>query len=231
MKTFYLMTTMVASALAGSALMPLAAHAEASGVAPVRDAKVTEAKAPTASYSMAQAGKLVEDYFNAFTTMSAWFSQHSSNDQWSFEGTLLVKKPGQFVWSYQTPHKQRIIGTGTNVYYVDDEGGQVTQLPIQGGIGKIIGAREVHLDKLGFRVTHVNQQGNELAVTLSPVKPDNQLKSITLTFNVAAKPQLTGILVIDGVGSATQVSLSNIQTGVSIDPKVFKFTPPQYQNN
>jgi outer membrane lipoprotein carrier protein len=227
MKTFYLMTTVLAS----SALMPLAVHAEASGVAPVRSATVAEAKVPTASYSMAQAGKLVEDYFNAFTTMSAWFSQHSSNDQWSFEGTLLVKKPGQFVWSYQTPHKQRIIGTGTNVYYVDDEGGQVTQLPIQGGIGKIIGAREVRLSKLGFKVTHVNQQGNQLDITLSPVKADNQLKSITLNFNIAAKPQLIGMLVIDGVGSATQVSLSNIQTGIAIDPKVFKFTPPQYQNN
>jgi outer membrane lipoprotein carrier protein len=226
MRTYYLMGLMMTSAIA-----PAVTHAEASGVAPVRSAAVTEAKAPTTSYSMAQAGKLVEDYFNAFTTMSAWFSQHSSNDQWSFEGTLLVKKPGQFVWNYQTPHKQRIIGTGTSVYYVDDEGGQVTQLPIQGGIGKIIGAREVRLNKLGFKVTHLNQQGNQLDITLSPVRADNQLKSITLNFNVAAKPQLIGILVIDGVGSATQVSLSNIQTGVSLDPKVFKFTPPQYQNN
>jgi outer membrane lipoprotein carrier protein len=226
MRTYYLMGLMMTSAIG-----PNAVHAEASGVAPVRDAKVTTAKVQTATYSMDQAGKLVEDYFNAFTTMSAWFTQHSSNDQWSHEGTLIVKKPGQFVWNYQSPHKQRIIGTGTAVYYVDDEGGQVTQLPIQGGIGKIIGAKEVHLDKLGFKVTHVRQQGPQLDVTLSPVKPDNQLKSLTLSFNTTGKPQLVGLLVIDGVGSSTQVSLSSIQTGITPDPKIFKFTPPQYQNN
>lgn len=226
MRTYYLMGLMMTSAIAPSGI-----YAEASGVAPVRTAMVKQAAVPTATYSMPQAAKLVEDYFNAFTTMSAWFTQHSSADQWSHEGTLLVKKPGQFVWSYQTPHKQRIIGTGSNVYYVDDEGGQVTQLPIQGGIGKIIGAKEVSLDKLGFKVSHIRQQGNTLDVTLSPVKPDNQLKSLTLTFNTEAKPQLIAILVIDGLGTSTQVSLSNIQTAVAVDPKVFKFTPPQYQNN
>ncbi|HEX2859232.1 MAG TPA: outer-membrane lipoprotein carrier protein LolA [Alphaproteobacteria bacterium] len=226
MRTFYLTALLMASTT-------MLAHAEASGVpANVRVAKVTESKATTPTYSFDQAARMIEDYFNAFTTLTAWFSQHSSNDQWTHEGTLAVKKPGQFVWLYQSPHRQRIISTGTAVYYVDDEGGQVTQLPLQGGIAKLLGAREVKLDKLGFRVTALKQNPQQLDVTLTPLKPDNQLKNIVLTFSATgAKPEISGLSMTDGLGAVTQVTLSDIKTGVSIDPKVFKFTPPQERQN
>jgi outer membrane lipoprotein carrier protein len=218
MRTFYLMLPLLASAAVVVPVMPTLA-ATAPAVA-------------TAEADNARAFKLVEDYFNHITTLSAHFSQHSSNESWTHEGKLLIKRPRQFLWLYETPHKQRVIGTGTAVYYVDDENGQVTQMPLKGGIAKILGAAgDIDLSKLGFAVTQTHQTGTHLDVLLTPTKHDDQIKQVALGFTLAAKPVLNDIIATDNTGVITRVELSDVRAGVALDSKLFKFTPPQYRQN
>lgn len=232
-------------AVAGAMLMAAALEAEAA----VRAATVTQAgrsgaqDGASSGVSLVEAGRLVERYFNGLGTLQADFSQQTTGEAFVQEGTFTLKKPRQFLWQYETPVRQRIISTGTAVYYIDQERSQVTQLPVNAGLARFFNAADFKLAKAGAQVTGVKSTPTRLVVTLKlDGKTDgNQagMTSVVLSFARARGPLPAGssgltleeIAAVDTLDVTTTVRFSNVKTGLVVSAEMFRYTPPQYQTN
>lgn len=199
----------------------------------------TTPKPKVANPDLAAAGTLVEDYFNGLTTLQANFTQTQSDRPRDVaKGTLsLNRTKGQFLWQYVAPVRQQIIGTGTVVYYVDQSAtqgtNQVTQLPVDAGLGRLLRGERLNLSKVGLRVNGVHTKGDSRSISLAalPQRRDEQgLRRVVLSFTgPAANPTLVGFQATDMLGVTTQVSLSNSVRAVVFPRGFFAFTPPQYR--
>ena len=80
------------------------------------------------------AGKaLLDDYLHNVQSMSASFEQSlvDANDivVESSRGSLDIRRPGQFRWSYTEPYEQILVADGTNIWSYDVDLEQVTVKP------------------------------------------------------------------------------------------------------
>jgi outer membrane lipoprotein-sorting protein len=183
---------------------------------------------------LAVAAQTVEKYFNGISTLKANFTQKVTGEPFTSEGTFVWKKPKQFVWTYETPNRQRVISTGAAVYYSDDERHQVTQLPNNAGLARIFNAGRLNLAKSGLRVAAVQNEAHTYAVTLQVVGDDTReaaaVKSLRIAFIRGVKGlTLASMEAIDLTGAVTRIGLNQVQTNVPVDAKVFAFTPGVYK--
>lgn len=236
-----------------------ASAAEVTPTAPVSStvraatARVADVVAPSAT--VAQTGPaispglattLVEDYVNNLGTFKAHFTQKASDEQYTQEGLFYLDKTkgraGRFLWDYQSPNRQRLIATGTALYFVDDEsGGAVTQLPVKSGLSRLFTGQTLSLAKEGLKVTGTRATPTRLEVVMVPVVADKDdqsgVKTITLTFlrspvgpGVEGPLQLVKTEALDALGVSTAISFDDAQTGMPLQPRLFAFTPPQATN-
>lgn len=183
----------------------------------------------------------VEGYFNTLSTLQADFSQSVTGQDMASEGMFSYKRPRQFLFQYDTPTKQKIVSTGTAVYYVDQSSGhdsQVTQLPMSAGLGRIFGAKHLDLKDAGLRVSQAAQTASVLRVLVMAekvVKMDDQagLKQAWLVFDRldGDKLQLARIEALDTLGVTTTVTFSHIKTGIPLSGSLFEYTPGVYKNS
>lgn len=200
---------------------------------------VTHAPLVAGEFTKTQAATLVENYFNGLTTLKAEFAQRSTGEAFVQEGTFYLKKPRQFVWQYETPNRQRVIGTGTAVYYQDQSSGpngQVTQLPNNGGMSFLFGGKKVSLAEQGLKVTEVVSNNREVRVSMvTDTKRRDDMGGVErVNLGFARKGgtlELALLEAVDITGVLTKLQLANVQRGVVLDKNLFAFVPPQYREN
>jgi outer membrane lipoprotein-sorting protein len=192
----------------------------------------------------AKAAAELEAYFNAMTTLEANFTQtqsaNSSNQPREVQkGTFKANRPkGQFVWQYVTPIRQKVVGTGTAVYYIDQSAragdGQVTQLPIDAGMGRLLRGGLLSLRAMQLEVAGVREHNGVRHIALTPSagagSAANQgLKQleVMLATPKGAKPTLVAFSATDALGVTMRISLSEVRAGGVIPAKTFAYTPPQ----
>lgn len=243
MNKFYsglLLWAMAASAAAPVLAAPTGNVRTASVTVPnVRVASTSRAEPGSASdISMETATRMVEGYFNGLTTMQADFTQSVTGEKTSSTGTFYLRKPRQFLWQYETPERQKIISTGSAVYYVNGDSGQVTQLPTNAGMARLFNRPYLKLAEQGLRVTGVQSSPSVLAVTLevdkrSFVEDQAGVRSLRLVFErlPGGNLRIHEVDVLDALNTTTRVTFSNIQTGVRFDRDMFDFTPGVYKEN
>lgn len=217
MRTLYLMLLALAMGSLGFAQSPT----------------VVKPKVPNAD--LLAATRLVEDYFNNLNTLQASFTQQQTDRPKQLAQGIfsLNRSQGQFLWQYQTPVRQQIIGTGTAVYYRDQSAtrgdNQVTQLPLDAGMGRLLRGEKLNLSKVGLRVNGMKSLNDTSTIQLAalPQARDAQgLRRVVLSFaNIPNAPTLTGFAATDMLGVTTQVSFTNPQTGVAFAKGLFDFTP------
>lgn len=186
-----------------------------------------------------QAADELEAYFNAMTTMQANFTQtQSDKPRETQRGTFKANRPkGQFVWQYLTPIRQRVIGTGTTVYYIDQSSrageGQVTQLPLDAGMGRLLRGGKLDLAAMKLQVTGVQNIKQNQRITLTPSAGAGSVANqglkqleVTLTRNGNQKV-LAGFAATDALGVTMRISLSDVKVGGVIPASTFAYTPPQ----
>ncbi|NBV54913.1 MAG: outer membrane lipoprotein carrier protein LolA [Proteobacteria bacterium] len=217
----------------------------ASVTMPVSSMKRVSMTVPKAQYvddmkpvaDRAVAGRKVEEYFNGMTTLRAEFSQKVEGEDFASEGTFYWRKPRQFLWQYETPVKQKIVGTGTAAYYVDQsvagERGQVTQLPIEAGLGRLFAAKKLSLAAQGLQVVQAREGAKALEVVLAlnrPTEADLQagVRQVKLVFAKQPALVLARIEAADVTGATTRVSFDRVVANGPISGKLFEFTPGVY---
>ena len=182
----------------------------------------------TAVESHAQQTRL-DKFVTETTTFTAGFEQtlydaDSSPLQVS-TGTIQLKRPGRFVWTYASPNKQRIVSDGENLWLFDEELEQVTVSPLEDKVGGtplviLMGTRPLNEEFT------VEGRGVAEGIDWFELVPKTESADFESLFVGLNDDGLAAMELRDNFGQATQIVFSDMQPGVAIKDSVFVFTVP-----
>jgi outer membrane lipoprotein-sorting protein len=165
-----------------------------------------------------QSIRALSDYMNSFTTLRGDFSQISPKGNVS-KGVFVIAKPGLMRFEYAAPNPFIIVSDGTWVTIKNRAKEKGDQFPLSATPLRLVLNKNVNL------LAETNILGIEKAEGLTTVTLQDRKSKIggalVLVFD-ENRNELQQWVVIDGKGRRTTVTLANIETGVKVDPKLFK---------
>jgi len=168
----------------------------------------------------------IAGYLNGIRTMTAHFQQAANNGGVS-SGRLWVSRPGRMRFEYEHPATMALLADAGFVYQWDKELKQTAKIELRSTPAWFILRDPVNFGP-DVVVTGFQQgQGTIRVTVVEAARPD--LGSLTMVFteNPLSLRQWT---VVDQQGRRTTVTLSDVQTGVALDPRLFQyqylFSPP-----
>ena len=173
--------------------------------------------------------RLVEDFLNDIATISGRFEQQLVDaDDIVVEtssGTLDIRRPGQFRWSYFDPYQQVLVADGMNIWSYDVDLEQVTVKPQEEALGStpaiLLGGSSDVLDDFDY-IGSFEDRGT-VWVRLRPRDTDNGFNRVELGFT---DRKLSRMLFVDNLEQTTLVALFDVEFNEPIDDDQFAFAPP-----
>jgi outer membrane lipoprotein-sorting protein len=158
-------------------------------------------------------------YLNNLRTMTARFQQTANNGGVS-TGHLWVARPGRMRFEYDPPTPITLLADSASVYYWDKQLNQTSKYEL-----RQTPAWFFLRDPISFGadvvVTRFEHLGGIVRVTVvESAQPDAGSLTLDLSENPLTLRQWT---VIDQQGKRTIVSLSDLQYGMALDPKLFQY--------
>jgi outer membrane lipoprotein-sorting protein len=158
-------------------------------------------------------------YLNGIRTMTAAFRQVANNGAVS-QGKLWVARPGRMRFEYAPPNPITLLADSTNVYYWDKQLNQVSKYELRS-----TPAWFLLRDPISFGadviVTRFERVGAAVDVTVvESAQPDAGSLTLAFTENPLVLRQW---IVVDQQGKTTTVTLSDLQFGMALDPKLFQY--------
>lgn len=163
----------------------------------------------------------IEHTFQDARTLRAQFRQ--VNQDGSVQtGTIALRRPGKMNLTYDPPSRVRIVADGVWLVFIDESVDQVTNFPLRSSPASLLLRDKLRFDdpNLVLKQMSVVSDQVEIMMTLAE-EPDAGL--LTLVFQ-GTPPRLYRWRVRDAAGIETTVSLSDIETGISLDPALFAWT-------
>lgn len=166
----------------------------------------------------------IEAYFNGLTTLRARFLQLAQNGG-TAQGTAYIWRPGRMRFDYDPPEPLLLIASDGQFYHFDRELSQPSIVPVSSTPLGFLLRRDLRLSG-DVTVTGLERSGGFLRVTLHRTNSPAEGR-LTLVF--AEEPmELRQWLVVDAQGQQTRVTLSAIETGMRLDPRLFDFNDPRF---
>jgi len=158
-------------------------------------------------------------YLNGIRTMTARFQQIANNGGLS-TGQLWVARPGRMRFEYEPPNAITLLADSTSVYYWDKQLNQTSKYDLRS-----TPAWFFLRDPISFGadviVTRFERAGATARVTVvESEQPDAGSLTLVLSENPLALRQWT---VVDQQAKTTTVTLSGLQFGMALDPKLFQY--------
>jgi len=202
--------------LAAAAFLLLAAPCAATAAAPPA--------APLTAQDVAELQR-VAAYLNGIRTMTARFSQTAAKGGVA-TGHLWVARPGRMRFEYDPPNAILLLADAFYVYYWDNDLETMSKVSL-----KSTPAWFLLRDPISFGsdviVTRFEHTGNAVRVSVVETSdPDAGSLTMVFTENPLVLRQWT---VVDQQGKATTVSLSDLQFGMALDPKLFQYQDPLHR--
>lgn len=141
-------------------------------------------------------------------------------------GTLLLKRPGKFIWRYDGAGGQEFISDGKSIWMFDKELEQVTVNALDdrlGGTPLVLLMGGVPLEDQ-FTVTVLGDSDGIDWVELVPNDTSTDFESLFIGLN---KKGLAAMELRDNLGQATQIQFKNFMPDVALDEKQFDFVAPK----
>ena len=178
---------------------------------------------------MARAGEppsvdRIEQYLRALVTVQADFIQNSEGAP-TARGIFYLNRPGRMRFAYQEPAHSFLVADGTFVYFWDAPQKQVSQTTIGATLADFLLREDLRLSG-DVTVTGITPIDDQIQLTLQLTK-DPSLGNITLRFQQQPL-MILGWRVVDAQGTISDVSLTNLQSGVKLDKKLFYFARPGF---
>lgn len=172
----------------------------------------------------------VEDYLNDLKSFAARFEQNVAGMQPS-TGVFYFKRPGRFLWQYETPDPVKLVSDGGLIYFHDDSNNQTNQVPRE-GIADFLTREKINLTDGKFKVEYINNRNGLLhvAIRLKDDAAGDIGNTLSLTF-LKGPLQLRQITTTNQFDQPVEVLFFNIRENADLDTQIFKFTPPQYREN
>ncbi|HVC50830.1 MAG TPA: outer membrane lipoprotein carrier protein LolA [Stellaceae bacterium] len=164
----------------------------------------------------------VAAYLNNIHTMTARFSQVTGTGARS-SGEMYIERPGRMRFDYDPPSAITLIADTFYVYYWDKQLHQVQKVSL-----KSTPAWFFLRDPINFGadsiVTSFANDGNTVRIgVVERADPDSGSLTMVFTENPIALAQWT---VVDQQRNVTTVTLSDLQYGMALDPKLFQYRDP-----
>ena len=144
----------------------------------------------------------------------------------SNSGSLLLKRPGKFIWRYQGADTQEFIADGKSIWVYDKELDQVSVNPLSdrlGGTPLVLLMGGTRLDEQ-FEVTVLAESDGIRWVELLPIDGGADFEALYNGLNDAG---LAAMELRDNLGQATQIQFKNFKPDVELDDAQFNFVPPK----
>lgn len=166
----------------------------------------------------------LERYFAEVETVEGRFTQVVRDEDGQVleesRGTLAIQRPDRFDWFYREPFEQRIVADGKHLWIHDPGLQQVTVQPLEETLGTgaalLLSGRLDTLEEQ-FRI---DTDGEWLVLT--PRDEGWNLTEARLRMGDGLPEE---IVVRDGLGQETRLTLDDLRTGVEFRAGRFRFEP------
>ena len=171
----------------------------------------------------------IEGHYRALRDLTAHVVQKnelkSIGKTQSFEGTLLLKKPGRLRIDYT--NGQVILLDGKNALLYSKKGRQaikrlltdIAQANVP--VTFLLGAAEISRE---FNVVPAKVNGPR-TIDLAPKRPGATMKKICLASDESGR--ITSLIIYDPSGNSSELSFSDVQENVGIEDTAFDFNIPK----
>jgi outer membrane lipoprotein-sorting protein len=192
----------------------------------------------------------IEAYLNTIHTLRARFVQTST--QGDGRGTAWIERPGRMRLQYDPPSRVVLVAARGRVIYADAATGGSSSLPLTRTPLSMLLAERIVLSGPVTVVSLRRARGlgaalaPEAAPSIGSAIPaeagrgallDDALRSVEVTLRSTEHPgqgqlslsfsddplRLRGLVLVDGRGETTRLSLSSVQVGVPADDSLFQF--------
>lgn len=185
---------------------------------------------PAAAAIGADEGRaLLDDFFNNVQSLSATFEQSLVDADdivvESSSGTVQIRRPGQFRWSYTDPYEQVLVADGLNVWSYDVDLAQVTvkaqaEVLANTPASLLGGSREV-LDEFDYVESFADR--GTVWIRLRPKNTDNGFSEVELGFDDG---KLRRMIFSDNLEQKTLIALLDVALNEPLDESLFEFSVP-----
>lgn len=185
----------------------------------------TVAAAPNGDRGMA----LVDHFLTNIATLSGRFEQSLIDAEGTLvertSGTLEIKRPSQFRWTYTAPYEQWLIADGQNVWSYDLDLEQVTVKAQSEALANtpalLLGGASDALKQFDFGGTTVEEVTTW--VRLEPKDKSSGFNRVELGF---INDELSRMVFFDNLEQTTLVALYEVEVNELIDDQRFSFSVP-----
>jgi outer membrane lipoprotein-sorting protein len=181
---------------------------------------------PAAAQAPDRAGIVaaVERHLNSLTTLRARFLQIAQNGA-SAEGTALLWRPGRMRFDYDPPEPLLLIAAHNQFFQYDRELRSPTTVPVGSTPLGFLLRDPIRLAG-DITVSAAERAGGFLRVTMHRA---GQAAEGRLSLVFEENPmQLRQWAVVDAQARETRVTLTQIETGLRFDPRLFEFNDPRF---
>lgn len=173
--------------------------------------------------------RLIEDFLENIATISGRFEQQLIDaDQNVIEestGTLDIRRPGQFRWSYSSPYAQVLIADGVNMWSYDVDLEQVVIKPqdevLVSTPALLLGGSANAL--ADFTIIEAVTHNSTFWIRLRPTQEDAGFTALELGFD---DEQLSRMMFYDSLGQTTLIALRDVVINAPVADTVFVLDIP-----
>jgi outer membrane lipoprotein-sorting protein len=167
----------------------------------------------------------VETYLNSLRAMRARFLQTAQNGA-SAQGTAWISRPGRMRFDYDPPEPMLLVASGGQVMMFDRELRQPSVAPASATPLGLLLRPEIRLSG-DITVTGTERSGGFLRVTLYRTTAPAEGR-LTLAFQEEPTFELRQWAVLDAQGRLTRVTLTEVDTTVRPENRIFDFNDPRF---
>ncbi len=168
-------------------------------------------------------------FFAGFTTLKADLEQttYDQNGRLLQEqtGHVVIQRPGQFLWVYQSPYEQTIVADGQKIWLYDIDLEQVIIKTQDSALGNTPVSLLMDGDGLAehFDVEFSMERSGLTWYSLVPKQKDGSFERLSLGFG---EGRLRSMEVQDSFGQLSEFLFNNMILDEKIDPATFQFELP-----
>ena len=161
-------------------------------------------------------------YLDGIHTMTANFQQATARGG-AATGSVWLARPGKMRFQYDPPNELLLLADAFYLYSWDPDLKQMSKVGLKSTPAWFLLRVPISFTD-GVTVTRFEHSGNTVRVTVvETAEPDAGSLTMVFSENPLALRQWT---VVDQQGRVTNVSLSNEQYGMALDPKLFQYHDP-----
>lgn len=192
---------------------------QTAGPASQSDAPAAAEQSPNAAEPLDRDAALdgINAYLNSIDTMRARFTQIAPDGS-SAVGSLALARPGRLRFEYDDPNPIRIVADGTTLAIEDQALETVDRVPLRSTPLWWILKPDIDLAD-DAEVLGMEREFGFLYLTLRD--PDEDVEGEVMFVFAEPSYELREWFVTDALGEVTRVSLAGVETGVSLNPRLF----------